>query len=265
MIQNPPTIKHADKKATKVVVGARNTPQPVVGKRPAPVTLRLASIRNGMNKISSAKPIMLSNMQPVVELQPSNLPNDTRAIVQADATVFDNNHAYAPAALETMIGKPFSELRRRSWLLVRPDIHDVQKLLQDTFRLRKSDNRRCNAGDKKKLSAGTKRKHIKCQWENFVGLCLSENLLPYKDDSDEATKLLLEPPVQFGGMDAAEVVKRYDDVRMPLQMRIFAEQVMGYPVEQAMSEEMWADLLKFEEWEWTGYGFEWKTIFGQAA
>ena len=44
-------------------------------------------------------------------------------------------------------------------------------------------------------------------------------------------------------LEAEEVIKLYDEVRMPLQMRTFAEQVMGYAL-VPVSEETWADLLR---------------------
>lgn len=45
-------------------------------------------------------------------------------------------------------------------------------------------------------------------------------------------------------------------------MRLFAEQVMGYAL-VTVSKETWDDLLKFEQWEWAGNGFEWQVVFGQ--
>jgi hypothetical protein len=200
----------------------------------------------------------------VVKTEPPTLPHLEGFDVLHDETVFDNNHAFAPVKLNIMVGKPFLELRRRTWLTVRLDYDDVQKLLHDAFRLFRGDNPQCNAGDAAGLPMWVKRagSNTERQWEGFIKLCLEKDLLPFKDGSAPAKELLKAvPAANMLGMVA--IVDRYKDVRMPLQMRIFAEQVIGSELKHTINEELWADLLKFEEWEWTRHGFDWKTIFKQ--
>ena len=99
----------------------------------------------------------------------------------------------------------------------------------------------------------------------FVLSAATQVLLPVEPDAEEVNKLIQDTVLdEAGELSESQVVKRYDDVQMPLQMRVFANQVLGYDLPQsAMSQEKWADLLKYEVWAWAGAGFEWKAIFIQ--
>lgn len=178
-----------------------------------------------------------------------------------DGNVFDNHHAYAPRSLEMMVGMPFQELRQRSWLAVRNDPLDVRELLRDAFCLRKYDNRRHGGKDAFVWSRGHDTS-LHAQWTEFVDLCERDKLLPLSMDSMAVKESVQMKLLERNDLDPAEIISLYDDVRMPLQMRIFAGQVMGYDL-VPLSEDTWADLLEFEQWEWAGSGFEWKVVFGQ--
>lgn len=155
---------------------------------------------------------------------------------------------------------PFQALQQRSWLSVRSNPVDVSKLLCDAFRLRKFDNRRLAGIDTLRFNLGGYATLL-AQCNEFIDLCQRNKLLPASMDIN-LVKGFVKTMMRDQDLDADEIIKIYDDVRMPLQMRIFAQQVMGYAL-VPVSEETWADLLKFEQWEWAGNGFEWRVIFGQ--
>ena len=143
----------------------------VLGKRPAPGAVTAPTTHNGLPKPSevilnpptgprSAIPqppkASTSSMppppRPATATATSSMPETTRPFMTS--TVFDNNHSLAPASLETIVGQPFHELGRHTWLRVRPEFSDVQKLLADAFLLRKGDNRVSNGPDRAKLGGG---------------------------------------------------------------------------------------------------------------
>jgi hypothetical protein len=212
-----------------------------------------------LTEVSVEPPTESTNsMRPPAKPLSSTAPPQADAVV--DSTVFDNNHIRAPAALETMIGKPFRELDRRAWLRVRDSFSDIQKLLLDAFMLRRADNRACNGPDRAKLGKNEDR-NLKSQWRMFVMTAARQDLLPFEPDSAAAMRMIEATKVPEYETSAEKIARRYDDVRMPMQMRVFAEQVLGYPLQHEIGKEQWADLLKYEDWEWAGYGFEWKVIF----
>ncbi|KAF9907095.1 hypothetical protein EC991_011313 [Linnemannia zychae] len=133
--------------------------------------------------------------------------------------------------LEVHIEKPFHKLHSRTWLHGRSE-RDVQKLLVDIYRLRmddafkfdhmaETDSLYCGARD------GTG------GFKGFLQLVEGcAGLLP--PDWNEEKK---EAVVEYGKAEPAKllshkadkemIINRYGDMQMPMQMRLFGEQVYG--------------------------------------
>lgn len=99
----------------------------------------------------------------------------------------------------------------------------------------------------------------------WVTLAHEKGLLPTSMDVEEVGRSIGEMADQEEMKDVDEtwVVKEYADERMPLQMRVFGQQVIGRPIVEGLvvGEMVWEKLLLWEEWEWMGRGFDWGVVF----
>lgn len=133
--------------------------------------------------------------------------------------------------LTVTIEKPFHRLNDRTWIHDRPE-EDTYKLLIDTYRLRMDDDfkfeGKCNAGSVyANASNGIE------AFRRFLRLAESrDGLLPPWWSSEKATQC--EEMGNVSGWsslsqkaDKAQILGHYGDSNMPMQMRLFGEQVYG--------------------------------------
>ncbi|KAF9207771.1 hypothetical protein BGZ49_010593 [Haplosporangium sp. Z 27] len=137
----------------------------------------------------------------------------------------------APEPLSTLVVKPFTKLQNKTWLHDRSET-DVFKLLIDTYRMRMEDMYKFEGGAEADSvyngspdgSEGFKR---------FLKLAESRpKLLPAWWSQKKATECL-----EFGAsdewaslaaaVDKLDLIKHYGNDRMPMQLRMFGEQVYG--------------------------------------
>ncbi len=136
-----------------------------------------------------------------------------------------------PKGLTALVEKPFTKLSTKTWLYSRPE-KDVYKLLIDTFRLRQQDNFTFEGhADDNSIYSGAS--NSVAGFQRFLSLAASRpGLLPpwwSSSKAEECKQLGLE-----GGWtsltkmtEKGDVIEHYGDSKMPMQMRMFGEQVYG--------------------------------------
>ncbi|KAG0376912.1 hypothetical protein BGX24_007023 [Mortierella sp. AD032] len=134
-------------------------------------------------------------------------------------------------ALEVHIEKPFHKLHNRTWLHGRSE-KDVQKLLVDIYRLRMDDTFKFDhMADHDSLYGGAR--DGTNGFKGFLQVVEGcAGLLPPGWDAEKK-----EAVVQFGQAEPAKllwhkadketIINRYGNMQMPMQMRLFGEQVYG--------------------------------------
>ncbi|KAK2749220.1 hypothetical protein FQN57_006836 [Myotisia sp. PD_48] len=135
-------------------------------------------------------------------------------------------------ALDEVVEKPFNRLHAKTWLHDRTE-EDVYKLLIDAYRLRMEDNYKFDgdadvdsiyggaqngrAGFKRFLRLAQKFPHLLPPWwsrENVTG-CVAAGM--NKDDWSYLGHAI----------EKSDVIEHYGDRFMPMQLRMFAEQLYG--------------------------------------
>jgi mitochondrial splicing suppressor protein 51 len=166
----------------------------------------------------------------------TSLPNSnsvpSTSNVQSDDPATSFSNAATTTALEKTIDRPFHALNSRTWLYNRPEA-DVYKLLIDTFRLRQEDEYMFK-GD---VEIGSVYDGGPSSEPGFVRLLKKiedkkVELLPAWWDAAKKAECLA-----FGRRDGwsslakmvekSDVVEHYADPLMPMQLRMFGEQVYG--------------------------------------
>ncbi|KAI8602168.1 putative MYND domain protein [Dissophora ornata] len=138
----------------------------------------------------------------------------------------------APKGLSVAIDKPFHQLHAKKWLHGRSE-QDVFKLLIDTYRLRLDDDYKYGGdADTNSIYGGAPDGR-----EGFLKfLVLAENqraLLPSwwsKEKANECVTLGMEKEgwsSLANPAEKADLVEHYGDPLMPMQLRMFGEQVYG--------------------------------------
>ncbi|PWY88375.1 putative MYND domain protein [Aspergillus heteromorphus CBS 117.55] len=140
-----------------------------------------------------------------------------------------------PKNLEVFIEKPFHELHSKTWLHNRPK-NDVYKLLIDTYRMKMDDQYTfegevdvdCVYGGKKDSRIGFRR---------FLRMVenKSELLPPWWSPEHTQACMAFGLRRQAGDMlsmlacavEKSDIIEHYDDRFMPMQLRMFGEQIYG--------------------------------------
>ncbi|KAF9338486.1 hypothetical protein BGZ91_008706 [Linnemannia elongata] len=133
--------------------------------------------------------------------------------------------------LEVHIEKPFHRLNDKTWLHNRSDM-DLQKILIDVYRLRMDDTFKFDhMVENDSLYSGA---HDGTNgFKNFLGLVESKAGLLPADWSAEKKEAVIafgqaEPErLLFHKADKETIINRYGNAHMPMQMRLFGEQVYG--------------------------------------
>ena len=175
-------------------------------------------------------------------------------------TVFDQE---AVGVLTVVVGNPFTCLKRQAWLEDRP-ASDIGELLTDTYRFRFHLNEKHEGRDGEILRTTAQTSTV-ISFSNFLARARAADLVPTVFTFDMIQELVqafrisrhsssAPNPV---GLNAEEIEEKYIDGSMPVQMMIFADQIMGVPVvaRLIMTEEEQQKLLLFEEWVWEGFAF----------
>jgi hypothetical protein len=174
---------------------------------------------------------------------PTTVPKNP--IKRRKPSILDNNNA---TALEVMVADPFRRLRDGQWLLTRTK-KDVDQLLIDSYRYRRYFEKQHGV-------------HVRSSLQSYLDRAQTVSLLP-KGFNLEEQKLLIEraKSMKTDMIDTETVESTYNDVQMPLQMRLFADQVVGNAVtpEMKVGQDVWVDIIKWEDWAWAG--FEWTDNF----
>ncbi|KAI1502472.1 hypothetical protein F5X99DRAFT_427127 [Biscogniauxia marginata] len=137
------------------------------------------------------------------------------------------------------ITKPFSRLDNGTWLHDRPET-DVYRLLIDAYCLRVADD--CNEDLDK--SGG---------FQHFLDLVASRKLLPpwWTREKEEACKALSTDPSQWQYLSRtikkSDIAGHYGDSQFPMQLRMFAEAVIGRGVGGADGTQMRALMVAMEQ------------------
>ena len=126
--------------------------------------------------------------------------------------------------------KPFTKLDQGAYLRDRPEA-DTFKLLIDSFRLREADDLQFD-NKTKPQSVYTGAADSTAPFREYVGKAWNKNLLPPWWNDAKTLEC-----VTFGLGDAwsdlrkrltkADIIKRYGDQKMPMQLRMLAEMVYG--------------------------------------
>jgi mitochondrial splicing suppressor protein 51 len=150
--------------------------------------------------------------------------------------------------------RPFQALQTRTWLLTRPRT-DVYKLLIDTFRVRLEDNFKVNDEIEVGSIYHNENKDSREAFSGFLAMAGQEKLLPEWLLADwilrEAVVFGLHDVMvskEWGGLKTKvtdqDIVEWYKEESMPLQMRVFAQQVYGDdPSGQAGDKKMRAQMM----------------------
>ncbi|KPI39717.1 uncharacterized protein AB675_3265 [Cyphellophora attinorum] len=161
---------------------------------------------------------------------PTTVPKNP--IKRRKPSILDNNNA---VALEVMVADPFRRLRD-------------DQLLIDSYRYRRWLERQ----------HGVKASSL----QSFLTRAETVSLLSQDFNEEEQMLLVTRAKSMKTDMIDTEIVEStYNDVQMPLQMRLFADQVVGHAVtpELKVSQDVWVDMIKWEDWAWAG--FEWADNF----
>ncbi|KAF9134111.1 hypothetical protein BGX30_012044 [Mortierella sp. GBA39] len=155
----------------------------------------------------------------------------TNANANTGATFTTSSARNEGESLEVLIEKPFHRLNDRTWLHNRSE-KDVQKLLIDIYRLRMDDTFKFDhMVENDSLYSGA-RDGIN-GFKNFLLLVEGKAELLPADWSAEKKEAVIafgqaEPEkLLFHKADKETVISRYGNAHMPMQMRLFGEQVYG--------------------------------------
>jgi len=134
-----------------------------------------------------------------------------------------------PQALLDELTKPFHHLHTRTWLHGRP-VKDVYKLLVDTFRLRQADNWNLEKQrDSDSVYSGAP--NSLSGFRRFLGLAEGRKGLLPPWWSAEYREACVASGIEEGWSSLAvrrekgEIIEHYKNGYMPMQMRLFGEQV----------------------------------------
>ncbi|OJD12443.1 hypothetical protein AJ78_06958 [Emergomyces pasteurianus Ep9510] len=138
----------------------------------------------------------------------------------------------SPKGLQVAVEKPFHRLNAKTWIHDRPK-EDVYKLLIDTYRLRMEDNYKFEGNaDMDSIYGGAQ--DGRQGFERFLRLANSRpHLLPPWWEQKSVTEC-----VAVGAMSGwsdlrcaigkSDVIEHYGNSDMPMQLRMFGEQIYGY-------------------------------------
>lgn len=133
--------------------------------------------------------------------------------------------------LEVIIEKPFHRLNDKTWLHNRSE-NDLQKLLIDIYRLRMDDTFKFDhMVETDSLYSGAR--DGTNGFKKFLGLVEGKAGLLPADWSPEKKEAVIafgqaEPEkLLFHKADKETIINRYGNAQMPMQMRLFGEQVYG--------------------------------------
>lgn len=153
----------------------------------------------------------------------------------AAANVYGSNEsssATSSKALEENIDKPFKKLDARTWLHNRPE-KDVYKLLIDSYRLSQDDDFNFEGIRDRNTLYGGAVDSLR-GFQNFLSLAETRQTILPSWWSEEKAKACEAFGMEAGNWHSlrkkatkAELMKKYGDQNMPMQMRIFREQVTG--------------------------------------
>lgn len=131
----------------------------------------------------------------------------------------------------TTVEKPFSKLSTRTWLHDRPQ-GDVYKLLIDTFRLRQEDDYNLD-GDVEEGTVYAGAEDSVPAFKSFMDkISEKPGLLPPWWTQEDVVKCLdVGTKGGYYSLAAApkkaDFIEHYSDPQMPMQMRLFGEQIIG--------------------------------------
>jgi splicing suppressor protein 51 len=159
----------------------------------------------------------------------SNTAGSTKAAVSSSTST---SGGQASKGLTAVIDKPFHHLNDKTWLHNRPE-NDVFKLLIDTYRFRMEDNFTLE-GDRDRDSVYGGAADGRVGFQRFLRLAeVKDGLLPSwwsKEKGDECVALGLSngPWSSLAKkVTKSELIQHYGNSLMPMQLRLFGEQVYG--------------------------------------
>ncbi|KAH6711912.1 putative MYND domain protein [Leptodontidium sp. MPI-SDFR-AT-0119] len=174
-----------------------------------------------------------------------------------------------PKGLTIAIDKPFHRLNSKTWMHDRPE-EDVYKLLIDTYRFRMEDNFNLE-GDRNKESLYGGAADGRIGFVRFLGLAESRTgLLPSWWSTDKGKECIALGLGSDNGWSslAHKVAKRgliehYGNPLMPMQLRLFGEQVYGRGPGGQSGEMIIMMQMKAEGGDLISSGLDVSSIFGR--
>ncbi|KAJ5794180.1 hypothetical protein N7457_000779 [Penicillium paradoxum] len=164
----------------------------------------------------------------------------TQSTAATEASVAETSIETSPKqkALQVNIEQPFYQLEAGKWLCDRPE-EDVYKLLIDAYRLRLDDDYKFGGiADRDSIYGGAN--HGKMGFTRFLRLIEQKRgLLPDWWSPSKATECVrygssVDPSFNLrwwsdlaNAITKSDVAEHYEDLFMPIQLRLFAEEVYG--------------------------------------
>ncbi|KAF9931057.1 hypothetical protein FBU30_010886 [Linnemannia zychae] len=188
--------------------------------------------------------------------------SNANAATDPASTTAGNNAVHK--FLDVVIEKPFHKLNNKTWLHERSEM-DVQKLLVDTYRLRMEDNYVFDGdADVDSIYGGGDGAQ---GFKRFLELAERQNgLLPPGWNAEKKVAAL-----QFGqappdyllstAVNKGSIIDRYGNTIMPMQMRMFGEQVYGTGVGGQSGAQMIQFQMQAENSQLDSTGIDFSRLF----